>query len=118
MPRSLRAYLWDIEQAASDINTFTGGKQLGEYENDTMLRAAVERKFEVIGEALGQAQRFFPDVVGRVTNSQQIIAFRNRLIHGYATVRHALLWDIVQANLPQLRQEISQLLREADEQEK
>ncbi len=118
MPRSLRAYLWDIEQAASDIITFTGGKQLGEYENDTMLRAAVERKFEVIGEALRPSAALLPRCGGRVTNSQQIIAFRNCLIHGYATVRHALLWDIVQANLPQLRQEISQLLREADEQEK
>jgi|HubBroStandDraft_6_1064221.scaffolds.fasta_scaffold52000_4 hypothetical protein len=57
MPRSLRAYLWDIERAVSDILTFTCGKQLGEYENDAMLRAAVERNFEVIGEALSQALR-------------------------------------------------------------
>lgn len=57
MPRSLRAYLWDIEQAASDILTFTSGKQLSDYETHAMLRAAVERNFEVIGEALSQAQR-------------------------------------------------------------
>ncbi len=118
MPRNLRAYLWDIEQAARDILAFTRGKKLGDYENDAMLRAAVERDFEIIGEALSQAQRFFPKVVGRVTNDQQIIAFRNRLVHGYATVRHALVWDIVQTNLPRLREEIAQLLREADEDEK
>ena len=58
MPRSLRAYLWDIEQAASDIVNFTSGKQLRDYEKDAMLRAAVERSFEIIGEALSQAQRF------------------------------------------------------------
>lgn len=55
MPRSLRAYLWDIEQAADDILSFTQGKQLHDYETDSMLRAAVERNFEIIGEALSQA---------------------------------------------------------------
>ena len=45
MPRSLRAYLWDIEQAPRDILAFTHGKQLGDYASDAMLRAAVERKF-------------------------------------------------------------------------
>jgi uncharacterized protein with HEPN domain len=113
MPRSLRAYLWDIEQAASDIQTFTRDKQLSDYENDPMLRAAVERNFEVIGEAVSQAQRFFPEILGRITNDQQIIAFRNRLVHGYATVRQALDWDIVQTNLPRLREEVGELLREA-----
>ena len=77
-----------------------------------MLRAAVERNFEINGEALCQAQRFFPDVVARISHQQQIIAFRNRLVHGYATVRHALVWDIVRAHLPRLRLEIAQLLDE------
>ena len=71
MPRSLRAYLWDVERAAGDILSFTQGKQLHEYESDSMLHAAVERNFEIIGEALSQAQRFFPEIVGRVTSEQQ-----------------------------------------------
>ncbi len=78
-----------------------------------MLRAAVERNFEIIGEALGQALKFFPRIAGRVTNEQQIVAFRNHLIHGYATVSHALVWDIVQTNLPRLRDEVAALLHEA-----
>ena len=118
MPRSLRAYLWDIQQAVGDIQTFTRDKQLSDYENDSMLRAAVERNFEVIGEALSQAQRFFPELVGRITHDHQIIAFRNRLVHGYATVRHALVWDILQASLPRLRDEVGELLREAGKQER
>ena len=116
MPRSLQAYLWDIDRAAGDILTFTHGKHLENYENDAMLRAAVERNFEVIGEALSQAVKFFPQMAGRVTDEQPIIAFRNRLIHGYATVRHALVWDIVQTKLPKLKEEVAQLLREAGEQ--
>ncbi len=117
MARSLRAYLWDIDRAVSDVETFTRGKQLTDYESDAMLRAAVERNFEIIGEALSQALRFFPQIAGRVTGDQQIIAFRNRLIHGYATVSHALVWDIVQTNLPRLQEEIALLLRETAEAE-
>jgi uncharacterized protein with HEPN domain len=116
MPRSLKAYLWDINRAAGDILIFTQGKRLDDYENDAMLRAAVERNFEVIGEALSQAIRFFPQIAGRVGDEQQIIAFRNRLIHGYATVRHALVWDIVQTKIPKLKEDIELLAREAAEQ--
>ena len=114
MPRSLRAYLWDIEQAANNILVFTRGKQLSDYQNDATLRAAVERNFEVIGEALAQALRFFPEIAGRITNEDEIIAFRNRLIHGYATVRDALVWDIVQTDLPRVRHEAAALLREPE----
>jgi len=114
MPRSLQAYLWDMQHAANQIFRFCEGKQLSDYEGDSMLRAAVERNFEIIGEALAQAQRFFPEIIGRVSSEQQIIAFRNRLIHGYATVRPALVWDIVQAHLPELQRQIAELLREFD----
>jgi len=115
MRRDLRAYLWDIEQAAGDIQVFTSGKQLSDYQSDAMLRAAVERRFEMIGEALTQALRQYPEVASRITDQQQIIAFRNQLIHGYATVQDALVWDIVQTELPVLRQQAADLLREVDE---
>ncbi len=118
MPRSLRAYLWDLERAANNILVFTHGKQLSDYQNDVMLQAAVERNFEVIGEALSQALRCFPEIAGRITNDQLMIAFRNRLIHGYATVKHELVWDIVRTDLPRLRQEAAELLGEAEDRQK
>ena len=113
MPRDLRAYLWDIEQASAEISAFTDGKQLGDYQEDAMLRAAVERKFEVIGETLAQALRYFPEIADRITDCQQVIDFRNRLIHGYSTLSDALVWDIVQVDLPRLRQQVATLIRDA-----
>jgi len=50
-----KKYLYDIQQAAGRVAAFTAGKGLADYEQDAMLRAAVERQFEIIGEALGQA---------------------------------------------------------------
>jgi uncharacterized protein with HEPN domain len=114
MPRDLRAYLWDIEQAAGNIEIFTQGKQLSDYQRDAMLRAAVERCFERMGEALVQVQRLFPEVGSRIANTKQIIAFRNRLIHGYATVRDELVWEIVQTDLATLRQQAADLLHEIE----
>jgi hypothetical protein len=61
MQREAKAYLWDIADAAESIRSFTDGKDLNAYLNDEMLRAAVERKFGIVGEALAQLLRYFPD---------------------------------------------------------
>jgi uncharacterized protein with HEPN domain len=78
-----------------------------------MLRSAVERQFEIIGEALAQLAKLDVKIVARISEHRRIIAFRNILIHGYADIDERLVWDIVQAKLPVLRQEIETLLNEA-----
>jgi len=60
--RELKLYLWDIRGAGEDILRFTQGKELADYLQDAMLRAAVERKFEIIGEALSQAEHLYTPV--------------------------------------------------------
>ena len=52
MPRDLRKYFYDIEQACKLLAEFTSGKTFADYTTDAMLRSAVERQFEIIGEAL------------------------------------------------------------------
>jgi len=112
MARDLRAYLWDVLQAARDIQSFIAGKNENDYVQDAMLRAAVERKLEIVGEALQQANRFFPDAVDRISDSQQVIALRNRLIHGYSTVSDSLIWEVLENDIPVLLQEAQMLLDE------
>jgi len=73
----VRAFLLDIEQACSAIVEFTAGKTLAVYLADAMLRSAVERKFEIIGEALNRALALEPSLAARVTDTRSIIAFRN-----------------------------------------
>ena len=60
MQREAKAYLWDIANASASIHAFTAGKDLDAYLKDDLLRAAVERKFGIIGEALSQLLRYFP----------------------------------------------------------
>ncbi len=101
-----KKYLFDIKQAADLVEEFAA------YEADAMLRAAVEREFEIIGEALGQLARLDEGLAGRVSGHRRIIAFRNILIHGYAHVGDRLVWDIVESRLPVLRREVTALLEE------
>lgn len=89
---------------------FTAGKSFADYEHDAMLCAAVERKFEIIGEALAQLARIDEPLAARISEYRRIIAFRNILIHGYAEVDDGLVWDVIETKLPVLRQEIKSLL--------
>ncbi len=81
-----RKHLHDIERASSLLAEFTSGQQFSDYANDAMLRAAVEREFEIIGEAVGRLARTDARSANRITEHDRIIAFRNILIHGYADV--------------------------------
>lgn len=60
MPRDVRTYLWDAIRAADLVGTFIADKSLGDYRGDDMLRSAVERQFEIVGEALNQLSRADP----------------------------------------------------------
>jgi uncharacterized protein with HEPN domain len=107
--------LEDIRQAAERIQQFTEGKSLRDYANDTMLRAAVERQFEIIGEALNRLAKTEPLLASLITHRKRIVAFRNILIHGYDIVDNYVVWDIVQQSLPRLHHEIEELLIESDD---
>jgi uncharacterized protein with HEPN domain len=112
LQREARAYLYDIQQAAALIAEFTAGRGLDEYLADIMIRSAVERQFEIIGEALSQLSRRDATLATRISEHQRIIGFRNILIHAYAEVDDELVWETVQTKLPVLRREVDGLLAE------
>lgn len=96
------------------LTSFVEGRSWADYERDAMLRAAVERQFEIIGEALAQLGRRDPELLDRIEDHRRIIAFRNILIHGYADVDDALVWDIVQTQVAPLRACVDALLAGSD----
>jgi uncharacterized protein with HEPN domain len=105
-----KKYLFDIQQAGSLLSEFTRSKTLDSYRDDPYLRSAVERQFEIIGEALHRPSRSDPETIGRITEYRRIIAFRNVLIHGYDALSHDVVWDIIQTKLPILQSEVKELL--------
>jgi len=100
MERDSRAYLWDIEDAVAAIQAFVANKRFEDYARDLMLRPAVERQFEILGEALNQLSKVDPSLASRIPDAAQIVAFRNLLIHGYAHINDAMVWKTIQDSLP------------------
>jgi uncharacterized protein with HEPN domain len=107
-----RKLLEDMRDAAADVAAFAAGKALQNYVADKQLRWSIERGFEIIGEALSQIRKFDPELVERISQYRKIISFRNILIHNYGKVDPEITWDIVQNDLPLLRRQLDDLLRE------
>jgi uncharacterized protein with HEPN domain len=73
------------------------------YSESEVVRSAVERKFEIIGEALAQLAKREPKIANRIPNFREIISFRNILIHGYAAIDDDRVYRITQGSLRRLR---------------
>ena len=112
MQRDPRAFLWDVQEAAGAITQFTAGLDAAGYRANSLIRSAVERQFEIIGEALNRLSKEAPDFADRVPNLGKIVGFRNLLVHGYAVIDDRRVWEIVATLLPFLRATVTALLTE------
>ncbi|GAA1347151.1 HepT-like ribonuclease domain-containing protein [Saccharothrix algeriensis] len=110
-----RAYLWDASYAVGLLRQFSAGKSAADYESDAMLRSAVERQFEIIGEALNQLRKADAELASAIPDVNRIIAFRNILIHGYASVDDALVWQTLTDKVPELERVLRRLLDQTED---
>ena len=104
--------LYDIREAAFAIRHFVTGKKYEDYTEDDLLRSAVERKFEIIGEALNRIGKADPSVLSEIREHRSIISFRNILIHGYNSIDNRIVWGVVEEDLDDLIQDVTRLLKE------
>jgi len=101
-------YLQHAVDACERIAEYTRGQTLAGFLGSRMIQDAVLRNFEVLGEAIVQLRDEDPAILGRFPDVawKETIAFRNRLIHGYANVDFAVVWETIQGDLPQLRAQL------------
>lgn len=107
-----RVLLADADRAGADIRRFIEGMSRETYVGDARTQAAVERKFEIIGEALNRLHQTYPEIADRIPLLREVVDFRNLLIHGYATVIPDRVWDYAENDLPELRRVVQALLGE------
>lgn len=112
MRHKVDKYLYDIRESARLLVDFANGRSFDEYQENAMLRAAVERQFEIIGGAVSQLAKLDEETASRISEFRRIISFRNILVHGYAEIDDGLVWDIVIHHLPKLAHEIEELIRD------
>ena len=107
-----RVLLADVERAGTDIKCFIEDMDRESYIGDSRTQAAVERKFEIIGEALNRLHQTHPEIADRVPRLREVVGFRNLLIHGYANVIPERVWDYAENDLPGLRKAVQELIGE------
>ena len=94
--------LRDAIAACAAIKGFTKDIKFDEYAASLLIRSAVERQIEILGEALNQALAADAALEKEIPAFRRIIGMRNRIIHGYDSVDHEIVWDAVQHHIPAL----------------
>ena len=110
-----RKLLFDALDSGRSILAWRTRHSFADYEADRQFRRAVEREFEIIGEALNRLSDADPATANRISELPRIVGFRNRIIHGYDSVDDATVWGVIESHLPKLQAQVEALLREAGE---
>ncbi|MDR3268662.1 MAG: DUF86 domain-containing protein [Tannerella sp.] len=113
MDKQTKKHLKDILIAIDEIEYFfeTRPKLYAEFTNNLLLRRAIERNIEIIGEAMNRILKSESNIT--ITNARKIVDTRNYVIHGYDTLTADILWSIVVNHLPVLKTEVNELLEKA-----
>ncbi|MDB5004587.1 MAG: hypothetical protein JWQ34_2812 [Mucilaginibacter sp.] len=109
MQREVKKYLFDILSCIDNIETFISSPKIFEdYKNNIMLQHAVERNIEIIGEAVNNLLKMYPEI--NITNARRMVDARNKIIHGYDGIQPEQIWNIIINHLPSLQIEVQKLL--------
>ncbi len=92
----------DAIQACELISQFIQDMTAEDFYADAKTKAAVERKIEIIGEALNRIKTIDYDMLVRIDNWREIIGFRNVIAHGYDVVEDEIVWESIINDIPLL----------------
>jgi uncharacterized protein with HEPN domain len=109
MDRQTRKLLRDALNATEEILEYAYGVDPLDFSSNTMRQKATYYAFAVLGEALNKLMKHAPSLRCEITNVRMGIDMRNRLIHGYSSVDSGVVWATVQADIPNLRDELRTL---------
>jgi uncharacterized protein with HEPN domain len=107
------ASLWDAAEAARHVHEFAKGKTEAEFRSDLVIRSAIERQLEILGEALNRLRRDDPDTAARVPDIDKIIGMRNIIAHEYGEVDDEIVWRAATTRIPALTPLLGELVEDA-----
>lgn len=109
MQREALKYLHDIRESIRSIEEYLGEQRdFNRYSSNKMLRRAVERELEIIGEAVNRLLKLDEQLL--FEEARRIVDLRNFVIHGYDRVDDVIIWGIIIKDVPRLKSEIDRLL--------
>jgi len=103
-------FLYDIKLAIEEIESYFASqpRTFNNYKNNSLLKRAIERNLEIIGEAINRILKEDPSFP--IENAKKIIGLRNQIIHGYDSISDENIWGIVTIHIPKLKAEIDTLI--------
>jgi len=110
MNEQIEKWLYDIRFAIEEIDSYfdNTGKIFVVFKQNIMMKRAIERNLEIIGEATNRVLSRNPEI--EITNARGIVNLRNLVIHSYDNISDENIWAIVINNLPKLKKEIDKLI--------
>jgi uncharacterized protein with HEPN domain len=105
-----RERLLHIIEAIDNIVEFVDGKSFDEYKSDKILRLAVIKNLEIIGEATYLLTKDFKNNHNSV-DWNDIIGMRHILVHGYYQIKDEIVWATIETELVPLKTEIIKFLQ-------
>ena len=114
MNEYILTYLQDVLDSINEMDSYFVGypMQYEVFEKDFLRRSAVERKVEIMGEAINRILKI--DSEFKLPNAREIINTRNRVIHGYDSVTPEFLWGLVIKHIPVLTKDVELILSKYD----
>lgn len=116
MDERILKWLFDVKLSSDEIDSFFRDeeKDFLKYKNNLMLKRAVERNLEIIGEAVNRIIIRDNSFTEKITNAKAIIGLRNQVIHAYDNISDESIWSILTNHLPKLKLEVDKLIRESE----
>jgi uncharacterized protein with HEPN domain len=111
MNEKIHKYLYDIKFAIDEVDSYFTQKEkrFENYSKDILLKRAVERDLEIIGESINRILSIDPEFP--IQNARKIVGLRNQIIHAYDNISDENIWGIIMTHLPKLKEEIENFLR-------
>lgn len=112
MDERILKWLYDIKSAIDEIESYfiDTPNDFNYYSSNLILKRAVERDLEIIGEAVNRILSQDPDFA--IDNARKIVGLRNQIIHAYDNISDENIWAIIQKHIPALKKEIHKLIQE------
>ena len=110
MPSRLPKHLFDALTALRLARQFSHGLSFDAFVSDVLVRSAIERQLEILGEACQRMVQADADIRQRVPETRFAIGLRNKIIHGYDRIENAVVYDTLMHDLPVLEDQLSQEL--------
>ena len=114
MDERILKWLFDIQEAITEIDNYfiDNPKDFKHYQSNILLKRAIERDLEIIGEAVNRILKKDPEFP--IENAKRIISLRNQIIHAYDNISDENIWAIISKHIPSLKDEVSSLINKSE----